>query len=202
MRTAAGRRQTWLSSNGPVGNGRRHRSPRGSLPRNRAIFVEAAVSSMKISPSGSRSSWPSNQATRRRRTSGRCRYEACAVFFFKRDAAPVEEQPDRQGAARTLRSAPRSSAISASVMSGASSIRPGMYVSRVQLRTRWLALLARRRLAGLAIAVIPASRRRYPDPEAPRRLPRRNPFFDRSNHPAAKVGAQAPRQLPANRQER
>jgi hypothetical protein len=30
-----------------------HRSPHGALPRNRAIFMDAAVSSMKISLSGS-----------------------------------------------------------------------------------------------------------------------------------------------------
>src|SRR5690606_7252235 len=65
-------------------------------PRKRAIFVDAAVSSMKISLSGSRSSWPSNQAMRRRWTSGRCCSEACAVFF-ERDAAPVEEPPHRRG---------------------------------------------------------------------------------------------------------
>ena len=34
---------------------------------------------------------------RRRRTSGRCCSEACADFFFERDAAPVEEQPHRRG---------------------------------------------------------------------------------------------------------
>src|SRR4051812_38027175 len=36
---------------------------------------------MKISFSGSRSSWPSNQALRRRNTSGRCCSLACAVFY-------------------------------------------------------------------------------------------------------------------------
>lgn len=48
---------------------------------NRAIFVDAAVSSMKISLSGSRSIWPSNQVLRRRRTLGRCCSAACAIFF-------------------------------------------------------------------------------------------------------------------------
>ncbi len=43
----------------PWGTAARHRSPHGARPRSRAIFVEAAVSSMKINLSGSRSSWPS-----------------------------------------------------------------------------------------------------------------------------------------------
>jgi hypothetical protein len=37
---------------------------------------------MKISRSGSRSSWPSNQASRRLRISGRFCSAACAVFFY------------------------------------------------------------------------------------------------------------------------
>ena len=40
----------------PCGTAARHRSPHGARPRKRAIFVDAAVSSMKISLSGSRSS--------------------------------------------------------------------------------------------------------------------------------------------------
>jgi len=48
----------------------------------RAILVEAQVSSMKTRRSGSRSSWPSNQASRRFRMSGRSCSAACAVFFY------------------------------------------------------------------------------------------------------------------------
>jgi len=44
--------------------------------------AKAGVSSMKISRSGSRSSWPSNQASRRLRRSGRSCSAACAVFFY------------------------------------------------------------------------------------------------------------------------
>src|SRR4051812_39400123 len=47
------------------------------------MLVEAQVSSMKISRSGSRSSWPSNQASRRLRMSGRSCSAACAVFFLR-----------------------------------------------------------------------------------------------------------------------
>lgn len=63
----------------------------------------------------------------------------------------------------------------------------------VELRARRLALLARLRLAGLAIAAIPGSGRRNSDPETPGRFTCRQPFLDRRNHPTAKVSAQAPR---------
>src|SRR5215217_4719100 len=47
------------------------------------MLVEAQVSSMNTSRSGSRSSWLSNQAARRLRISGRSCSAACAVFFFR-----------------------------------------------------------------------------------------------------------------------
>ena len=43
----------------------RNRSPSGARPELRAMVVDAQVSSMKTSPSGSRSSWPSNPSCRR-----------------------------------------------------------------------------------------------------------------------------------------
>src|SRR5437016_10224827 len=46
------------------------------------MLVEAQVSSMNTSRAGSRSSWPSNQASRRLRMSGRSCSAAWAVFFF------------------------------------------------------------------------------------------------------------------------
>ena len=49
---------------------------------------------MKISRSGSRSGWLSNQAWRRRATSGRSCSLACAVFF-KRDPTPGKEAMHR-----------------------------------------------------------------------------------------------------------
>src|ERR671932_1327020 len=52
---------------------------------------------MNTSPSGSRSSWPSNHASRASATSGLSCSAACAVFF-EGDAARVEEAPDRGGA--------------------------------------------------------------------------------------------------------
>jgi hypothetical protein len=58
------------------------------------MLVEAQVSSMKISRSGSRSSWPSNQASRRLRISGLSCSAACAVFF-SRDLVAAAEAPER-----------------------------------------------------------------------------------------------------------
>src|SRR4051812_50210899 len=59
------------------------------------MLVEAQVSSMNTSRSGSRSSWLSNQAARRLRISGRSCSAACAVFFFARDLVPAAEAPER-----------------------------------------------------------------------------------------------------------
>ena len=58
------------------------------------MLVEAQVSSMNTSRSGSRSSCPSNQASRRLRTSGRSCSAACAVFFT-RDPVPAAKAPER-----------------------------------------------------------------------------------------------------------
>src|SRR3954462_8939899 len=58
------------------------------------MLVEAQVSSMNTSRSGSRCSWPSNQAPRRLRTSGRSCSAACAVFFT-RDPVPAAKAPER-----------------------------------------------------------------------------------------------------------
>ena len=58
------------------------------------MLGDAQVSSMKTSFSGSRSSWLSNQSSRRFRTSGR----SCSVawpVFFTRDPVPGEEAPQR-----------------------------------------------------------------------------------------------------------
>src|SRR5215212_7662787 len=58
------------------------------------MLVEAPVSSMNTSRAGSRSSWPSNHASRRLRISGRSCSAACAVFFA-RDLVPEAEAPER-----------------------------------------------------------------------------------------------------------
>jgi transposase len=59
----------------------RNRSPSGARPELRAMVVDAQVSSMKTSPSGSRSSWPSNPSWRRFMMSGRSGSLACTVFY-------------------------------------------------------------------------------------------------------------------------
>src|SRR5918994_5814679 len=63
------------------------------------MLVDAQVSSMNTRRSGSRSSWSSNQASRRFRTSGRSCSEACAVFFA-RDLVTAAEAPERGHADR------------------------------------------------------------------------------------------------------
>ena len=78
----------------PCGSGARQRCPRGERPQRRAILVDAPVSSMKTSLSGSRAPCTADQDCRRCSTSVRCCSLACAVFF-KRDAASLEEAPHR-----------------------------------------------------------------------------------------------------------
>src|SRR5918994_3108915 len=58
------------------------------------MLVDAQVSSMNTRRSGSRSSWSSNQASRRFRTSRRSCSEACAVFFT-RELVTAAEAPER-----------------------------------------------------------------------------------------------------------
>jgi hypothetical protein len=61
------------------------------------MLVEVHVSSMKTRRCGSRSSCPSNQSSRRFRTSGR----SCSLAwadFFERQSAPIEEGPQRRTA--------------------------------------------------------------------------------------------------------
>ena len=58
------------------------------------MLVDAPVSSMKISRSGSNSSWFSNHASRRSRMSGRS-CSAAWADFFECQAAAVENGPDR-----------------------------------------------------------------------------------------------------------
>ncbi len=57
------------------------RWPRGARPCNHAILVLAPISSMNTRRRGSRSSWPSNHASRRLRTSGRSCSAACPDYF-------------------------------------------------------------------------------------------------------------------------
>ena len=80
-------------------------------PRSRAILVEAHVSSIKTSRSGSRSGWLSNQAWRRFTMSGRSRSVAWAVFFCtsgrsgRETSTASPERRARRVSARTTRRA-------------------------------------------------------------------------------------------------
>lgn len=97
-------------------------------------------------------------------------------LLLKRDAAPVEVQPDRG------RRCPHA-ALGGKALHDLSKrdVRRVLDetknegLRRIELRTRRLALLARFHLAGLATAAIPTPGRRNTDPEATRRLPRRKP---------------------------
>ena len=66
----------------PWGMAARHRSPLRDHPRSRAIFIDAPVSSMKISRSGASPAWSSNQSRRHASTSGRRCSAAWPAFFL------------------------------------------------------------------------------------------------------------------------
>src|ERR671932_814753 len=124
---------------------------------------------MNTSPSGSRSSWPSNHASRASATSGLSCSAACAVFF-EGDAARVEEAPDRGGAG-----------VQAALVLQAGSDLLEREISclgdkfeqilgfLVELGARRMALASRRPLAGVAGAACPGDGCRGPDAEAGRR---------------------------------
>lgn len=80
---------------GPCGMALTRRAPRCSRPRVLAMLVAVPVSSMKTRRAGSSPLWLCRQACRAAATSGRACSAACAVFF-KTDAMPVEEPPDRR----------------------------------------------------------------------------------------------------------
>lgn len=65
----------------PWGTPARKRSPFGARPGIRAIFVFSQISSIKISRSGFRSGWASNQASRAAATSARSCSLTWADFF-------------------------------------------------------------------------------------------------------------------------
>src|SRR5215212_6479057 len=128
---------------------------------------------MNTSRAGSRSSWPSNQASRASATSGLSCSAACAVFF-ERDAARVEEAPDRGGAGVQA----------ALVLEAGSDLLEreiGCAVDQfeqivgliVELGARRMALALGRSLAGVAGAACPGDGRGSADAEAGCRAPRR-----------------------------
>jgi hypothetical protein len=91
----------------PMGNAGPEALPlRGATPEP-AMLVDVQISSINTSRAGSRSSWFSNQASRRLRTSGRSCSVAWSVFF-ERQAVAVEEGPDRADRGLDPRSRPAS----------------------------------------------------------------------------------------------
>ena len=88
----------------PNGTDIRQRSPRGAQPKRRAMFVEIAVSSMNTSFDGSRSSCPSNHASRALATSSLSCSDAWPVFFLRvilcraRNRHTVHSRSRRRGA--------------------------------------------------------------------------------------------------------
>ena len=101
------------------GRGTVRRAVPGHSPR---LLVEAPVSSMKTSRSGFRSGWATNQAWRRRRTSGRRCSLACALFLNVIRRRSSRRQIVLCATTRPW-AASRCSASSAKVMSGVTSTR-------------------------------------------------------------------------------
>ena len=169
----------------------RHRSPFGARPRRRAILVLAAVSSMKISRVGSRSSCPSNHASRAAFTSSRCCSAACAVFF-KRDAPPFEETPERTDAdadvARLqlfLKFDQRD--VRRLGDRAKEKVRLGFNTARLAVA----ALPLGRDVALLPQTVMPADRARRAHPKSFRRLAARKTTFNSIHHAATKIDGQS-----------
>lgn len=156
----------------PCGTLIRSRLPRGARPWRRAILVEASVSSMNTSRLGSRSSWLSNQACLRLRTSGRSCSAACPVFF-ERDLVTLEEPPQR-------RDPPRPPARPAAPAARPAGCRLGLHQTQGQRRVRLdPPPLAR-----------PADRARDAHPEPLRRLATRQTIVHRRHHPIPKIHRQ------------
>lgn len=90
----------------PWGTGARSRSPRAQRPCVRAMLVEVQVSSMKTRRPGSRSSWLSNQSSRRFRTSGRSASPRARSLFALTLAEPPQRGDAHDGAGLRQQRAP------------------------------------------------------------------------------------------------
>ena len=173
----------------PWGTAARQRSPRRDRPLSLAILVEAPVSSMKISFSGSRSSWLSNQDCRASRMSGRWCFAACAVFFKCR-AVSVEEGPDRRDPDRDV---PVPGQVLGDLGQG-DVLRAALDEPKDEGRMRIepgaarLALRPGHGLAALPVAPHPDNGRRDADAEPLGRLTRRHPARRGLDHPRVQIG--------------
>jgi hypothetical protein len=154
------------------------------------MLVDAQVSSMNTSRSGSRSSWPSNHSSRRFRMSGRSCSLAWPVFFA-RDPVPGEEAP--QGGDADAH-APRGQHLAQLRQR-----RVWLLLDRVQNKGRMLLDLHRATISALRLggrrAVLerqlpPPDRARRADAEPLGRPPARHTIFNGSDHTVPKITRQ------------
>jgi hypothetical protein len=142
---------------------------------------------MKISLSGSSSIWPSNQACRRARTSGRCGSED-GRSFFACQPAPGEEVPDRRraGAHAALARPFLGDLVERDILVRVDKAEDETLV-RIELRSRRLTLPSGRHRALLPPLPMPfdRGRRRHREPRC--RRPRRQAVIDRLHHPLTQV---------------
>src|SRR4051812_30628554 len=154
------------------------------------MLVEAQVSSTNTRRSGSRSSWPSNQASRRLTMSGRSCSEACAVFFA-RDVMAAAETPERGHADLS----PLSGEPCLQLGRGDVGPRVERRVDQARMRLRLVREPVAAQRLGPRVAVgaaqrRPADRARGAHPEALRRLAARQARINGSQDARAKVKGQ------------
>jgi hypothetical protein len=155
------------------------------------MLVEAHVSSTNTSRAGSRSSWPSNQSSRRFRTSGRSCSAACADFF-DRQAAAVEEGPDRAHARSHAALGKALLDLDDREVRGGFDQTEQEVAMRIKLRAPRLSLSARGALAAVDSPADPYDCRRDANPEPHRRLPGWQSRQGRVDHPVSQILAVGP----------
>src|SRR4051794_4655661 len=167
----------------PCGTAARRRTPLGARPYRRAMLVQAKLSSTNTSFAGSRSSWASNQSSRRSTTSGRSCSAACRDFFLK-----VRPQRSRKvqivpvlGTHAFLLDEPALQFFDGGVRCGLDH-RQQEVAMGVELGAGPASLPACRTLAAVAQTLNPLDRCRNADVEANRGLARRRPVSRGLNH--------------------
>jgi hypothetical protein len=154
------------------------------------MAVEAHVSSMKTSRSGSSSGWASNHASCRLRTSGRSGSAAWAVFFA-RDPVATEEAPQRaEAGADTMPGERRPQFLDRLVAGRLDETQDERRVALDHLRTAVAAERLRPRRPRLARPLAPAADARRADPEARGRRAVRQTRRHRRQHPNPQIDRQ------------
>ena len=151
------------------------------------MLVDVHVSSMKTRRSGSRSSWPSNQSSRRFRYP-RDPARSHGRTFFERQPAAVEERPQRRpaGPQAPIHQKPFQQLADRQVWRFRD--QPKQIVTvRIEFRAARLALLARPAFAVRERPAHPDNRRCLANTEPRRGLPRRAPGQRRVNHPISQI---------------